>query len=138
MTDSQAVAHESWLVKCSLPLRDLAVSNLHVHSLAFTVQSSSPRVHGPESSIQSPTFRVQRPESRVHPEILACQSNVYFPNVKLIKNKIMEKIKVEMTNYNQIYVKFMTASKKHGPLSAGSEITIMTGIILCEIFQINE
>ena len=105
-----------------------------VHRPEFIAQGSWSRVQPPR--VQPP--RVQRPESRVHPEILACQSNVYFPNVKLIKNKIMEKIKVEMTNYNQIYVKFMTASKKHGPLSAGSEITIMTGIILSEIFQINE
>ena len=29
VTDSQA-AHESWLVRCSLVLRDLAVRNLHV------------------------------------------------------------------------------------------------------------
>ena len=29
VTNSQAVTHEIWLLVCSLPLRDLAVSNLH-------------------------------------------------------------------------------------------------------------
>ena len=45
-------------------LWDLSVSNLHVHSLAFSVQSSSSRVQSPESKVQHPVSSVQH----LHPE----------------------------------------------------------------------
>ena len=46
----------SFVFVVPLALQDLAASNLHVHSLTFSVKSSSSRVHSPAS-------RVQRPES---------------------------------------------------------------------------
>ena len=46
-----------------IALQHLAVGNLHVHSLAFSLQGPQPRVQTPASRVESPAFRVQRPVS---------------------------------------------------------------------------
>ena len=50
-------------------LRDLAISNLHVHSLSFRVQSPLSRVQSPASRVQNPASRAQSPTSSVQDQV---------------------------------------------------------------------
>ena len=55
----------SFVFVVPLALQDLAASNLHVHSLTFSVQSSSSRVHSPASRVQRPESSSQSPQPNV-------------------------------------------------------------------------
>ena len=87
-----------------LVLQDLAVSNLHIDSLAFIVQSTS-------SSVQNPASRVQRPESSNSdmPLVGTCfqkQSNVWN---KTFENKSVAKdhqVHNKLTEYKVFVLKY--------------------------------